>query len=157
RDIIAISLLLILSGCYPKIYGTYMGKKVWPNLYGIIGGPPASGKSAMLLAKSIGDKIHAELEKGGKENRAEYRAKLAEWNENQIGPEPEKPKLKLFFLPGNSSAAGMLQLLSANDGRGVIVETEVDTMVLMFGQKFGDYSDILRKAFHHEHISSFRK
>jgi hypothetical protein len=47
--------------------------------------------------------------------------------------------------------------LQANDGQGIICETEADTMSSTKKQDWGDYSSIMRAAFHHEKISVSRK
>lgn len=44
-----------------------------------------------------------------------------------------------------------------NDGRGLIFETEGDTLANVFEKDYGDYSDGFRKAFHHEPISYTRR
>jgi hypothetical protein len=51
----------------------------------------------------------------------------------------------------------MIEHLKANDGQGIICETEADTMSGAKKQDWGDYSTILRAAFHHETVSSTRK
>ena len=70
---------------------------------------------------------------------------------------PEEPPLQLLFIPANSSASGAFQLLNDNDGRGLLFETEGDTLANTFKSDFGNYSDGFRKAFHHETISYYRK
>ena len=62
-----------------------------------------------------------------------------------------------FILPANSSSTGVYELLNNNNGEGIIFETEGDTMSQMFKQDFGNYSDGLRKASHHESITFFRR
>jgi hypothetical protein len=51
----------------------------------------------------------------------------------------------------------MIEHLKANDGQGIICETEADTMSVAKKQDWGDYSTILRAAFHHETFSTTRK
>ncbi|MBL0051724.1 MAG: DUF3987 domain-containing protein [Bacteroidetes bacterium] len=51
----------------------------------------------------------------------------------------------------------MIDHLHQNDGNGIICETEADTMSGAKKQDWGDYSPILRSAFHHEKISFSRK
>lgn len=47
--------------------------------------------------------------------------------------------------------------LSNNDGRGIIFETEADTLANVQTQEWGQWSDLLRKAFHHERATLSRK
>src|SRR5690606_29575568 len=49
------------------------------------------------------------------------------------------------------------QLLAENDGRGLIFESEGDTLSTIFKSDFGNYSDAFRKAFHHETVSYYRR
>lgn len=157
RDIKLFSTILLLSGCFPNLFGVYRGTEMTCNLFGIVGGPPASGKGTMLLAKLIGDRIDEDLEKENKKKYDAYQKELDTWMQTKSGTPPVEPDAEYFFLPANSSAAGFLVILKQNGGRGVIMDSEVDTLVLIFEQKFGDYSDIMRKAFHHEQVSSYRK
>lgn len=173
RDVLLISSIIVLSGTIPSVTGMYDGKTVHANLNGFIVAPPAAGKGVMVFAKSLGDKIH--------ENKlAKYRDALLQYEENKAqqkkikkkkssvtdgeinalneSTEPmQYPKRTLLFIPGNSSSASVIDHLSANDGNGIICETEADTIVNTFKQDWGGYSDILRKSFHHEAVSFSRK
>ena len=51
----------------------------------------------------------------------------------------------------------MIEHFKANDGKGIICETEADTMSGAKNRIRGDYLTILRAAFHHETVSSTRK
>jgi hypothetical protein len=63
----------------------------------------------------------------------------------------------MFFLPGNSSSAAFIQSLADNNYRAVIFESEADTLANTIKQEWGNFSDVLRKGFHHESTSLFRK
>ena len=60
-------------------------------------------------------------------------------------------------LPSNTTAAALQTALAENDGRGIMCETETDTLSGALGADFGNFSDVLRKAFHHEPVSLLRK
>jgi hypothetical protein len=156
KDMLFISLLGLLSGYFPKVHGYYFGKKLYPHLYCVIGAGPASGKSIMLLPKIIGDIIHQKYLDDYKNEMVDYMSKYMEWKKKKTGDCPEKPKLQLFFIPANITAAGIIELLSLN-GRGVILESEIDTLTNALNDKHGGFNDDLRKAFHHEPISYYRK
>ncbi len=83
---------------------------------------------------------------------AEYNARKAE----QADP-PTPPVRRMLFIPANSSATSVYQILSDNGERGLIFETEGDTLAYSFSSDFGNFSDGLRKAFHHEPISYHRR
>ena len=70
---------------------------------------------------------------------------------------PEEPPLRLLFIPANSSATSVYQILNDNGGNGLMFETEGDTLANVFSSDFGNYSDGFRKAFHHEPISYTRR
>lgn len=61
-----------------------------------------------------------------------------------------------MVIPGNSSATAMNEALAEYDGRGIIFETEADTLSQAFAMGKGWSSD-LRKAFHGETISYRRR
>src|SRR5690554_8197541 len=63
----------------------------------------------------------------------------------------------MLFIPANNSSTGAYQLLGDSDGRGLIFETEGDTLAHAFKSDYGNYSDGFRKAFHHETISYYRR
>ena len=85
---------------------------------------------------------------------AEYNAKKGK----EEGVEkPGKPPEKMLFIPANNSSTGAYQLLGDSDGKGLIFETEGDTLAQAFKSDYGNYSDGFRKAFHHETISYYRR
>ena len=63
----------------------------------------------------------------------------------------------MLIIPANSSATMVYQILSENEGRGLMFETEGDTLANVFSSDYGNYSDGFRKAFHHEPISYMRR
>ena len=63
----------------------------------------------------------------------------------------------MLILPANSSSTAVFQTLNDNGGSGLIFETEGDTLTQTFRSEHGNYSDGLRKAFHHENISYNRR
>jgi hypothetical protein len=91
----------------------------------------------------------------------EYKHKLAEYNaagKKKVDMEkPEEPPMRMLFIPANSSATAVYQVLNDNGGEGLMFETEGDTLANTFGSDYGNYSDGFRKAFHHETISYIRR
>lgn len=78
-------------------------------------------------------------------------------NEKTEQEKPEEPPFKVFYIPGNSSSVSFMNSLQANQFTGIIFETEADTIAQTFKNDWGSYSDILRKAFHHENTGLMRK
>src|SRR5690606_11916249 len=82
-----------------------------------------------------------------------YDAAMAE----EGAEKPQKPQEKMLLLPAISSATGIFQLMGENAGRGLIFETEGDTLANILKSEYGNYSDGYRKAFHHETIYFYRR
>lgn len=166
RDVFFTSALSILSGCLPGVKGVYAGQEVFPNLFSFIIAPPASGKGALKFAKMLGDVYHnhvlslsreAERKHNIDANAYKQKIKRKKKSEYQNEEIPEKPPFRVVYIPANTSYAKMLFHLQDNDGHGIICETEADTLSNVFKQEWGSYSDMLRKAFHHERVSCSRK
>jgi hypothetical protein len=164
RDVFLIGALAILSGCFPNVFGIYNNAKVFPNLFGFIIAPPASGKGVLTYAKTLGSVIHScrleETTRTKKTYQAEVKRYYAEVKKKKadcLSELPKEPPTKLLFIPANSSNANIIKLLYENEGSGIMCETEADTLVNSLKQEWGGYSDLLRKAFHHEPVTYSRK
>jgi len=164
RDTFLTGALAILSGCLPNVSGLYSGSIIYPSLFSFILAPAASGKGALKFAKALADKYHETILNESKEARKIYEDNLAAYKmlrskgkleENQ--EIPQEPKFKVVFIPANTSNAKIIQHLDWNEGKGIICETEADTLGQTFKNDWGSYSDMLRKSFHHEKISVSRK
>ncbi len=70
---------------------------------------------------------------------------------------PTEPPMRMFVIPANSSASSFLKILGDNDGIGLLFESEGDTLSQTLKSDYGNYSDVLRKAFHHELVSLSRR
>lgn len=165
RDVFLTSALATLSGCLPNVTGVYNQDRVYPHLYCFIVAPAASGKGVLKYAKQLGYKYHQDIVEKSKAEKIQYEADLLEYKEHlkkkskkddKVEP-PVEPPFQLLFIPANCSNSRLIQHLQFNGGRGIIFETEADTMSKTKGQDWGDYSTILRMASHHETISISRK
>lgn len=166
RDVFLTGALAILSGCMPGVKGIYAGQEVFPNLFSFSIAPAASGKGALKFAKMMADEYHNNLVKISREAEAEYNNQVAEQKQKMMMRKkgdatveelPVKPPFKVVFIPANTSYAKILWHLEQNGGTGIICETEADTLGNVFKQDWGSYSDMIRKSFHHERLSSSRK
>lgn len=165
RDVFLTSALCIISGCLPEVQGIYDQERVFPHLFSFIIAPAASGKGVLKNAKRLGDKIHNRFREESKAERKDYENELIQYKaqlskrkkEDPIPEKPEEPKRKMLFFPADTSQAMMLQMLNDNNSRGIICETEADTMSGTNKQDWGNYSPIMRGAFQHEKISAARK
>lgn len=162
KDIILLSSLAVISGCLPKVQGFYFEEPVTPHFYLFITAPAGSGKGKMKWAKNLGQKIHESIVAQTKILKEEYEAELEIYNnstrkEKKLMSRPEQPPQKMFYIPANSSSSAFIQALADNDFHAVVFETEADTLANTFKQEWGNFSDVLRKAFHHENTSMFRR
>lgn len=160
RDTFLTGALAILSGCLPNVTGLYHGKEVFPNLFTFILAPAASGKGALTFSKALADRYHKTVLARSYDEQKEYEEKLAAYKmlkaKNKLEPDQEMPiapKFKVVYIPANTSNAKVIQHLDWNDGKGIICETEADTLGYTFKNEWGSFSDMLRKAFHHEKVS----
>lgn len=165
RDIFLTGALSIISGCMRNVSGGYNGKEHFANLYVFIIAPAASGKGALTYSKQLGEKFHKKLVEESERLMKIYQMELAEYKQ-KIGDKknnikdlepPTEPPFKVLFIPGNSSSARIIQHLKEGDEHGIFCETEADTIGNVLKQDWGSYSDLLRKAFHHEPVSYSRK
>lgn len=151
RDIVLISSLVVLSNCFPNIYGIYDGDRVYPQLYGVIVAPAASGKGVMNYSRIIIEKIHKKI----------FQESLIEFRENQKSSRKsgnfESTEMRVKILPANISTSEMYSYLGSSNHGLIIIESEADTMSNMLKNDWSNYSDVLRKAFHHEPVSISRK
>jgi len=166
KDVLLTGALVVLSGCLPGVFGVSAKQTVYPNLFCFIIAPAASGKGALKFAKMLGDKIHKDKLASSQMEQEAFLIRLEQFRDRQrsrkqngtiiTGP-PAQPPMKVLFMPANTSFAKMIYHLSQNGGYGILCETEADTLVNALKQEWGSYSDLIRKAFHHERVSSSKK
>ena len=130
RDYFTLSLLSLLGATLQNnVRGRYNKSISHCNLYTMIVAPPASGKGVMNDAKHLFSAIEKQ----------------------------QREVCKTFSIPGNISAAMLIEMMSVNQGTGILCETEADTITNALNQDWGGFSDILRKGFHYEEVSYARK
>lgn len=161
RDKMLLGTLNVVSGLLPgTLYSLYDGRCIYPNLYNIIYGRPATTKGALEAVRHIADPIKHEMRRRYEAERADYETERALWdakNKKDRGPQPVEPRLRNPFFTANSSASAVYRSLDANGGWGIIFETEADTLTSMLSKSdYGDYSDLMRKAYHHETVAMNR-
>ena len=167
RDVFVTSAIAVISGGLHNVHGLYRNEKTFPNVFGFISAPPASGKGVMKYAKHLGECYHSLLLDESKESVKLYdkakrlfdlKVKKAKTNEAlEALEEPTKPKSSLFFIPGDTSSSMIMKHLEDNEGMGCICETEADTLTKALKQEWGDFSDVIRKGFHSEPLTKSRK
>ena len=155
KEVFLIGGLAVASGLIPNVSGFYDGRTVYPHLYCYVLANYGVGKGALQFARKLGQSIH-------KEKLDEYRAYKELYDEEIANLKkgdtpPIEPNQSMLYIPANNSKSGFLELLHNNNDNGIIFETEGDTIANAMKQEHGNYSDILRKAFHHESIAFYRR
>lgn len=162
KDKMIVGTLDCLSGATLGVYGVYDNRRVYPPIYAIISAPPAADKGQLTACRQLLMPIQRELDQQNQKAQEEYQQQMAEYaaldkQHRASTPQPKEPPYRSVFIPANSSATATYQALSDNHGWGTIFETEADTMTQALKSDYGDYSDGLRKAFHHEPITYNRR
>ena len=159
-DLLLLGSLVVVSACLPNVYGIYGGVTVYPNLFLFVSAQASAGKGRLSLCRRLVEPIHRQLRELNKLELNEYNRQKIEYAANKKNPDveqPQEPPLRVLFVPANSSATAVFQILNDNNGIGLMFETEGDTLAQTFKSEHGNYSDGFRKAFHHEKISYLRR
>lgn len=157
----------VVSGLLPNVSAIYDGQTVYPNLYVYILGQYGGGKGAARFARELGMKVHRDKIESTQAAKnqyyidlEQYKIDLKAWKKLKSGEQPTRPQeptQKVYYIPANNSKTGVFQMLAENDGAGTLFETEGDTLADATRQDYGNYTDGLRKGFHHEPISYKRR
>lgn len=156
REVFLVGAIGVVSGLLPNVRGFYDGQHYACNLFCYVLGQYGTGKGGLKLAYQLGKLIHARRKEISAELQAKYKQDCIEAKENKE-PEPAHPGSKLLYIPANNSKSGFVELLHENEGRGILFETEGDTLADALKTDYGGFSDVLRKAFHHERVSFYRR
>lgn len=168
KEVFLVGALGVLSGMMPNVSGYYMGNEMHPNLYCYVLGKYGVGKGVLNLARHLGTAVHEYKREQAKAMKKAHAAKQEEYERKrklyqqgklQDAPEPpDAPQLHRLYIPANSTKSAIIKLLEENDGKGIIFETESDTLTGMLRNKeHGNFTDVLRAAFHHEPVALYRK
>ena len=129
KDAILLSAITTLSGTLHNVRTSYGGDDVYPSLFACVVGTSGSNKGIIKFTRHLAQPIH--------EMMLETERRL--------------------FVPENCSSAGFVKLLDENEGIGIFSGTEMDSFVKTWKSGWGNFSTDLRKAFHHEPITLYRK
>lgn len=160
KDKMILGTININSGMIPNYYGIYGGHTIYPPLYFIYYGPSASRKGEIGCCLYIAKPLKNEVIGQYHQDYDIFRTNHAIWESKgtkaadkaERGEEPKEPEYRSPIIPANSSASATYQALNANGGWGIMFETEASTLTHSLLSDYGDYSDGLLKAFHHESI-----
>lgn len=157
-DLLILGSLTVFSACLPNVYGFYGQREVYPNLFLFVTAQASAGKGRLTLCRYLVEPIHKNLRDAYQHAMQDYKLEQAAYVADKKNNEPpQEPPLQTLFIPANSSATSVYQVLNDNSGVGLMFETEGDTLANTFKTDYGNYSDGFRKAFHHETISYNRR
>ena len=173
RDKMLLGTLNIISGLmggangtadtHCGIYGLYDARRVYAPLYNIVYGAAGSSKGEIAFCKRIAAPVKQEMRRQYEYEKQQYEQQMAQYEAQSKGKAkadrgemPKEPPYRDPFVPGNSSSSAVYRAMDANGGWGMMFETEADTVSAMIASDYGNYSDLMRKAHHHEPISMNR-
>ena len=163
RDVILLSLLTCLSADMPHTSGLYRRKNYSPHLFSIVIAPSGSGKASMLLGQYLLEKINNRIYSQSQRENERYEHEHQQWmhackhakDSAQLPPEPKQPPLQSLIIPGTTSYTRMqLQMRDNAEMGSLIFDTEAQSLSTANKQDYGNFDDLLRKAFEHERIST---
>lgn len=161
HDVILLGAIGCLSVCFHNVCGVYDERVVYSNLYLFVVADAGMGKGALTLCRELVAPINQYLHEQTAQKMIEYKRELADYQKykgkDPEAVEPVAPPQKTLVIPANSSSSSLISILHDNDGIGLLFETEGDTLSQTLKSEHGNYSDLLRKAFHHETISMSRR
>lgn len=126
-DILLLGTLTVLSSCMPHIKGLYDRRTVFPTLFLFVTARASSGKGRLNLCRHLVEPIHEDLLNLNEAEMMEYKHRLSEYNaagKKKVDMEkPEEPPMLMLFIPANTSATAVYQVLNDNGGQGLMFET----------------------------------
>lgn len=147
------------------IYGLYKKKIVYAPLYNIIYASAGTGKGDVDACRQLIHPLQERMRDQYNREREAYEQAMEEWEKRKKArkgesaasqPRPREPQFRSPIAAGNSSSASLYHTLQDNGGWAMMFETEADTITQMQKTEYGQYSDLLRKAYHHEAVSMNR-
>ena len=170
RDKMLLGILNVVSGLMggsdagrPGIYAIYDGRRIYAPLFNIVYGTAGSSKGDLVFCKHLARPVQREMRRRYEALKSQWETDFALWESKSKGKErqnrgaaPKEPPYQDPFMAGNSSSSAVYRALNDNGGWGIMFETEADTISAMLASDYGNYSDLLRRAFHHESVSMNR-
>lgn len=142
-----------------NVTGTYAKNEVSANLFLFAVAPPASGKGKLIDVRRYLELVQQSFSK--KENDKETTVSFSTKNLNKTdsGTQPKRAPKQIPIIPGNITKTKMIDQIYINGDScpSIIFETEADSISSSNKGEHGNFSDILRKAFHNEPISFSRR
>ena len=155
RDKMVLATLNIISGLIPDtLYSLYDGRRIYAPLYNIFYGGYATRKGDLEACRQLVWPLRQKMVRAYEQEMERYEEEMVHWENTpkaSRGKAPAEPVRQTPLIAANTSGAAGFGLLAANGGWGGRVVSEADSLTNMLSKcEYGDYSDLLRKAHHHE-------
>jgi len=162
QDMLLLASITILSGAFPEVFAIYDGQRVYANLFTFLVANAASGKGRTSACLKLVSHIEQEVRERNKQEVEDYQQQLAEIRavgnkKASTMPIPKEPPYRSMLIPANCSSTAIYQALHDNHDQGITFETEADSLANTLKSDYGNFSDGLRKGFHHEDITYRRR
>lgn len=161
KDMLLLGSLAALSVAFPEVFAIYDGFKVFTNLYVFNVARAATGKGMVRACLKLLSLIEQEVREANKQEMDNYQQELADiraMGKKASGmPLPKEPPYRSLMIPANCSSTAIYQALHDNHDQGITFETEADSLANTLKSDYGNFSDGLRKGFHHEDITYRRR
>lgn len=169
RDMALLAACTVLSACLPGVWGIYNRKRVYPHLFTVEVAPAANGKGCINDMRRLADSYASLIEVETKREEDKYRQELEEWELKKMAAHRKGQPVRVaeapvpastcyFFIPTQITKAKLLVHLADNgETGGLMADSEIDTLICASRQDYGQFDDLLRKAFHHENVALSRK
>lgn len=161
KDMLLLASITILSGAFPEVYAIYDNSKVFANLFTFLVANAASGKGRTTSCLKLVNLIEQEVRDANKQEMDDYQQELADiraMGRKASGmPLPKEPPYRSLLIPANCSSTAIYQALHDNHDQGITFETEADSLANTLKSDYGNFSDGLRKGYHHEDITYRRR
>lgn len=149
RDTFLTGVLPVCAGAMSNVRLRYGGEWLSLNLYTGVIAPAGAGKGKVRVAKRCGKKLDERLYE-------ESQDEIKRWKEAEDQEVGSRPQERTLFLPGDTSASEMKHMLQANP-HSVMFETEFKTVGNALSQDWGQFRDVMLKAFHNESVTVARR
>ena len=162
RDMLLMGMLANLSGCLPMVRTVYARRRYSPHFYFAAVAPAGAGKGILAFAASLGEMIHADMERENRRLRREYDRRMSIWETEQRNAarqkrvpdfdlRPEEPPRRVLLVPASTSKSQLMLDLEASGEIGLVMNaTEIDSLSASLAADYGKLSGELRSAYHHE-------
>lgn len=165
RDMMLNAAMTVMGPLVPNYYTYYMDSMKFISNYFVVSAPFAGGKGELALIRKILEPYEDKIRNAYQHEKAEWEDAHNKWeamgnnsvNRSKRGPEPKQPVETSPVCSGDITEAALCQEISNNNGCIVMMGTELDDVVVMMKNRYGDYSKVLRAGWQNETYTSTRK